>query len=427
MREGVLSVNWLTRSIRPPDDITPNENDPASVPPSTVGPDQLVVPGDPHGVVVESLGEPAFSPPSTIIPSAWSGWPAEWWPPYWGAGGHFRKLTDTAWMCVDLNASVLATMPPYLVKAAPSLSADWLTNPDPEVYSSWEEFAKSLFWDYHLGEAFVIATARYSTGWPARFHVVPPWAVDVELVDGLRTYRIGDQDVTDDVLHLRYRSSVDQARGEGPLDAGAGRMVATEVLARYGVQLASSGGIPSSILTHPEELNAEQAAALQAQWVQARLSRLGEPAVLSGGITWQATQMNAQEMALLDLLRFNESRIAVLLGVPPFLVGLPAGGDPMTYSNVTQVFDFHWRAGLRPKAAAVMAGLSEWLLPRGTRVEVNRDAYIQPEPLQRAQTAQILNSIQDADGNPVLTVEEIRAAERLTNSTPTDVSQGVLR
>jgi hypothetical protein len=85
----------------------------------------------------------------------------------------------------------------------------------------------------------------------------------------------------------------------------------------------------------------------------------------------------------------------------------------MTYSNVTSLFDYHWRSGLRPSATTVMAGLSEWLLPRGTTVEVNKDAYVQPEPLTRAQTAQIYNSIQDKDGNPVLTVQQIQEAERL--------------
>jgi len=102
----------------------------------------------------------------------------------------------------------------------------------------------------------------------------------------------------------------------------------------------------------------------------------------------------------------------VLLGVPPTLVGLPSGGDPMTYKNITALFDYHWRGGLRPKAQAVMGALSGWLLPRGTAVEVNRDAYVQPEPLERAQTAQILNNIRDELGNPVLSVAEIRAAER---------------
>ena len=93
------------------------------------------------------------------------------------------------------------------------------------------------------------------------------------------------------------------------------------------------------------------------------------------------------DMALVELAQLNESRIAVLLGVPPFLVGLPSGGDSMTYSNVTSLFDYHWRAGLRPKAHAVMAALSAWLLPRGTTIEVNRDEYVQPGPYERAQTA----------------------------------------
>jgi hypothetical protein len=100
----------------------------------------------------------------------------------------------------------------------------------------------------------------------------------------------------------------------------------------------------------------------------------------------------------------------------------------MTYSNVTSVFDFHWRAGLRPKAQMLMGALSQFALPRGVRVEVNRDAYIEPEPLQRAQTAQILAGIVDpVTGQQALTVQEIRAAERLDNSAPADVSQGVLR
>jgi HK97 family phage portal protein len=406
-------VGWFSRSIRPPDE-TPNTNDPASVPPATVGPPS-VNPGDPHGVTVDALDAPAASPP-TILPSAWSGWPADWWPPNWG--GVTGRLTDTAWTCVDLNSSLLSTMPPYLVNAAPSLDSGWLTNPDPDLYTSWEEFAKQLFWDYQLGEAFVLATARYTTGWPARFHVVPPWYVDVEMSNGGRVYSIGSVDVTADMLHLRYQSRVDDAHGHGPLEAGAGKLLAGEVLARYAANLASAGGIPSSVLEHPEQLTAAQATQLREQWVQARLGALGEPAVLSGGVTWKPTQLNPKDMALLELLTWNDSRVAVMLGVPPFLVGLPSGGDSMTYSNVNALFDYHWRAGLRPKAEAVMAGMSEWLLPRGTTVEVNKDAYVQPEPLQRAQTAQIYNNIRDEAGNPVMTVEQIQAAERLTNATP---------
>jgi HK97 family phage portal protein len=410
-----MALSWLTRSIRPPDDITPNPNDPADVPPATVGPPEARS-GDPHGLVLGFDPAAPSIPPPTIRPSAWSGWPAEWWTPNWY--GKVGKLTDTAWMCVDLNASILAAMPPYLVGAADTLDSEWLRNPDPDIYSSWEEFAKQLFWDYQLGEAFVLATASYATGWPARFHVVPPWAVNVEMDQGQRRYSIGSVDVTPDILHLRYAGSVDDAHGHGPLEAGAGRLVAAELLGRYATGLVTNGGIPSSIITLADESDEEQAQIIKQQWIDARISTPGAPAVLTGGLDWKPVQLNPAEMALTELAQFNESRIALLLGVPPFLVGLPSGGDPMTYSNITALFLYHWRAGLRPKEAAVMGGLSQWLTPRGTTVELNSDTYIEPEPKTRAETYEIYQRM------GALSIDEIRDLERFRLAT---FSEGIPR
>jgi HK97 family phage portal protein len=419
-------VGLFTRAIRPPDPEIPNGNDPASVPPATVGPPNAR-PGDPHGVTVVDDGAPPAPPLPVIRPSAWSGWPAEWATPYWG--GQVQQLTDTAWACLDKNSSALSSMPPYLVNAAPSLNADWLINPNPDTYTDWQEFARRLFFDFQgVGEVFIHADSYYATGWPARFHIVPPWSVNVEMRNGLRVYSIGDLDVTGDMLHIRYLSSVDDAHGHGPLEAGAGRLVAAQVLAQYATSLAANGGVPPSVLEHPEELTPDQSALLKAQWVQARQSSIGEPAVLSGGLTWKPTQVNPRDMALLELSQFNEARIAVLLGVPPHLVGLPSGGESMTYANVNSLFDYHWRSSLRTLAHSVMLALSGWLLPRGTSVELNRDEYVQPGPYERAQTAQILSAIVDpATGQQALSVAEIRAAERLDNTSPSDVAQGVLK
>jgi len=341
-----------------------------------------------------------------------------------------QNLTDTAWACLDLNSSVLATMPPYLVGASPSLPADWINNPDPEQYPSWWQFIRQLFWDYQLGEAFVLATARYANTYPARFHVVPPWMVTVDMAaGGRRVYRIGSLDVTDDILHVPYQITVGEAHGHGPLEAGAGRLVAATTLARYATTVAAAGGIPNAVLTYPGNLNKTQAQDLQAAWVDARMSAMGLPAVLSGGVTFETLSFSPKDMALLELGQFNESRIAVLLGVPPFLQGLPSGGDSMTYSNVQQLFEYHWRAGLSTKASAVMQALSGWLLPRGTAVELNRDEYVKPGLLERAQAYQALfNLVDPASGERAINVGEIRETERLSNAAPTaTLTEGVLQ
>jgi HK97 family phage portal protein len=399
---------------------SPNDNTPAEGYPGTVGP-PTARPGDPHGV--EWAG-PALRPAMGLPPigvAPWSGWPAEWSTPNWA--GHVSALTDTAWACLDSNSSILSTMPPYLVGAAESLSADWLSNPDPDQYTSWEEFARQLFWDFQAaGEVYVLATARYATGWPARFHVVPPWNVDADIDGtGRRRFVIGNVDVTDDVLQVRYTSRVGDAHGHGPLEVAGPRLVAAQALARYAYNVGASGGTPTSVLTHPSRLSAEQAADLQSQWVTARMSTLGLPAVLSGGVDFKTLSFNPKDVALVELGQWNESRIAVLLGVPPFCVALPSGGDSLTYSNTQQLFDYRWRAGLRPLAQTVMAALSGWALPRGTTVELNRDEYIRPGPVERAQAAEIWIR------SGVLTAEEVRAIERFgAAKAPEPVQLGVL-
>ena len=395
------------RSLRPVDDTDdPNPNPPGVPPASVAKPDY--VPGDPHGL--ELVDEGPGSPRGFLHASPWSGWPEEWNLPL--LGGPVEELVDTAWAALDLNASVFAAMPAYLDGASPNLPRDWLTNPDPEIYNSWADFAHALLWDFLLGEVFVVATARYSgpdgpnTGWPARFHVVPPWMVEV---DRGPVYRIGNLDVPRrDVLHVRYKSTVDDTRGHGPLEVGRARLVAAGVLLRSLTNFVQGGAVPTSILESEEELTAKQAGDLHAQWINARMSRLGLPAIVDGGVKWKATQVDPLQSALAELAGYTEAKISILLGVPPLLLGLPSGGDSLTYRNAEGIYDFHWRGGLRPKVHRLMRALSGFLVPRGTEVEVNRDEYVKPGPFERAQTWAIYLE------HGVVTIEDVQQAERFT-------------
>lgn len=391
--------------------VTPNGNQAADVQPATVGETDWR-PGDPDGIEFEGEPVEARSLPAPMA-SPWSGWPTDWSTPAWG-GGALNKLVDTAWDCIDLNASVLSTMPAYRTQNGRIVGPrPWMSNPDPMVYTSWQEFAKQLFWDFQMGEVFVMAMTRYTdTGLPRTFRVIPPWMMHVQVEDGMRTYRVGGEhgrDVTEDVLHIRYQSSTDpaQPRGVGPLDNAGARMITAGVLQRYVQNMASSGGVPLYWISSDQTLTQADADEMQRDFVEARRRNLGEPAVFGkGGTIGQAQSMSAKDMALLEISQWTESRIAVKLGVPPFLMGLPSGGDSMTYSNVSQLFDFHDRASLRTKAGAVMPALSQWLLPHGQAVELNRDEYSRPDVFTRAQAYEkfILNK--------VMTPEEARRMER---------------
>jgi phage portal protein BeeE len=237
--------------------------------------------------------------------------------------------------------------------------------------------------------------------------------VNVEMGAGRRVYNIGSLDVTGVILHIRYKSTVDSARGVGPLDSGRTRLVAATMLARYASDFAASGAVPKYTLDTDQPLTKVKADELLDQWWASRVGNFGEPfkpAILSSGLKANPLQLSPQQMGLIDLAQYNEARIAVLLGTPPFLLALPSNQD-MTYSNVSQIFDFHDRRYLKTAAVRVMSALSGWALARGQSVELNRDEYSRPSLKERAEAYQILSAIPG-----VLSGAEIRVMERLVDA-----------
>jgi len=381
-----------------PTGVVPNENGPAQV-----------RAGDPDGLTFENFdAAPELRALPFPVSSPWNGYPGGWSTPDWNSSAGLSRLVDAAWACVDLNASVLSSMPVYRLRNGRIIEpTTWMTNPDDLIYTSWHEFAKQLYWDFQVcGEAFILPMAEGSDGYPLRFRVVPPWLINVELRGGRREYKLGSEDVTGEVLHIRYMSTTTDAHGHSPLEAAGARMTAIGLLQRYTANLAETGGVPLYWLGVERRLSQSESRDLLAQWVESRTQHAGQPAIVSGGATLNQTkQMNARDMALLELSQFNESRIAVLLGVPPFLVALPGAGG-LTYSNVSSLFDFHDRSSLRPKANTVMSALGAWALPRGQTIEANRDDYTRPDFNDRCAGYKILVEI------GALSNDEIRAMER---------------
>ena len=394
----------------PPRDNLPNGN----LPVGSVGPDVPAGFGDTH------VNYSIDNPPVQV--QAWQGWPVEWDTPLWN-GATTQRLVSTLGTCIDLNTRELASFPVYGIKGVePTRLPEWSNNPEPEIYSDWVQPCKQIFNTLQsTGETILWATGRAglnNDGAVARWVVLNPDFVNIEWSDDEVEYRLAGQLLDRaDVCHIKYQSYPMNLRGIGPLQWAARNIISAAALEQMGTDLAARSGIPWGVIKHPRHLNSTEATDLQNRWVTAARNRQGAPAILSGGIELQALTINPKDMALLEMRIFDETRIAAALGVPPYLVGLPVDTG-QNYANVQQVFDFHWRATLRPMAHTVASAMSAWLLPRGTRMEFNRDEYVRPNAYERAQTYEILNRIQDANGNPVMTIDEIRMAERFIPNKP---------
>lgn len=362
---------------------------------------------------------------------AWAGWPSNWATPPMGPGWQewsgfgfgrqdpagYAQRVSTVSTCIDLNTSQLASFPLYgvngLTNDTEPLPA-WSENPQPGVYSNWSDFAMALGNElYATGEAFVWATERFATLFPASFIVIPSAQMEIVPDEFGRYQYVHDGDVLRraDVCHIRYQTLAGQLRGVSPLMWLGRHLVSASALERYATNIALHG--VNALLKNPANLNSTQREDAKNNWMMARAGNPAAPAVLSGQWEYEQLTLNPRDMALLDLKQFDEQHIASAFRTPAFLVGVEQPGGSLVYQNVEALTDHHWRVGMRPVAKQIATALSGWLLPRGHRLEFDRDEYIRPGPGERATYYSTMAGITDEAGNSAMTVEEIRLAERL--------------
>jgi HK97 family phage portal protein len=417
----IVIRDYRTRA-RPRDD-TPNSNDPVG----SVGPNVAPGFGDTHVMYPDGQLETSGMMPEVM---AWQGWPTSWDTPLWNGGGYPQKLVSTLWSCIDLNTRELASFPIYGVKGVKVVPLpEWSNNPEPELYSDWTEAAKQMFNTYQgTGEIILWCTGRFRDGLGpggigsvARFVVLNPQMVNIERSDGEIEYRLGNQPLDrNDICHIKYQSWPTNLRGIGPLEWAAKSILSAATLEQMNTDLATRGGIPWAVLKSQRKLNTKESTDLQNAWVNGARSRAGAPAILSGTLELETLTISPREMMMLEQRIFDETRIAAALGVPPYLVGLPQPSG-LTYANAVTLLDFHWRTTLRPAAQAVAMAMSNWLLPRGTRFEFNRDEYNRPDDYTRAQTDHMLFGLVDEKGNRAKTIDEIRMGNRLLPNDPESI------
>ena len=82
--------------------------------------------------------------------------------------------------------------------------------------------------------------------------------------------------------------------------------------------------------------------------------------LLEGGLDWCAMSMSPEDMDFIESKRAAARDIALALGVPPMLIGIP--GDT-THANYAEANRSFWRHTVLPFAARTLKALSGWLGP----------------------------------------------------------------
>ena len=330
---------------------------------------------------------------------------------FWPGNGLLAERTWIANRCIQMNAQQIASMP--LRFEAPNVAADgepaWVSNPDPLYYPNGiSDAIFALVSDlYGWGWALAYITNRYADGYPRSWTVIPArYCEPLWGDDGLREYKIMGGDYLDpaNVIQIdRNPGCTSQFGAHGTSAIMAYAQLAWGLLAAGNQALdVNTGGVPKAVLKVTDEnrkLTAQQAEALQQQWMEKTLSRSGAPPVLPPGLDWESQPWSPKDMALLETQDFNALAIATAFGIPAILLNMSVGGSrgnsSLTYQNPGMLGEMWWRFELRPTAKRIADAFTSQALPSGQWVWFDAQDTFQPLHLEQGVTAGPFASAED--------------------------------
>ncbi len=312
---------------------------------------------------VEPLEGTNISLFNTIIPNWWSenGLSTGSWFPGDAA------LADRVWVanrCQQLNSQQLSGMPIEFHGPEGSEPA-WLTSPDPNWYPNGIGDAIFSLVDqlYGWGFSCQYVTDFYADGFPRTWTVLPSAAVNIQLVNGRRQYKLGDE-----ILDPARVVQIDRNPSTGLHGCSALRayaQTAWSLLAAGNQSMnVSQGGIPQTVLKSERKLTKEQAEAIQTQWMDATSRRNGAPPVLPPELGFEALSFNPSDLALLETQEWNARILATAYGVPAVILNMSLQGG-LTYQNPMALMQMWWLTELRTVAKRIGDAFSQQMLPRG--------------------------------------------------------------
>ena len=206
-----------------------------------------------------------------------------------------------------------------------------------------------------------------SDGWPEAFEYA---------IDGRRLLLGGEvMPGVNRILHVKLFHPANDHYGLSPIEPAATAIDLHNTASRWNKALLDNSARPSGALVYTAggQLTGEQFKRLKAELETSfQGSRnAGRPMLLEGGLDWKAMSLSPRDMDFIEARHAAAREIALALGVPPMLLGIP--GDN-TYTNYQEANRTFWRQTVLPLVNRAAKSLSAWLGPAwGGQLELKPD------------------------------------------------------
>ncbi len=165
------------------------------------------------------------------------------------------------------------------------------------------------------------------------------------------------------ILHMRLFNPIDDHYGMSPIEAAAVAIDIHNQASRWNKALLDNAARPSGALVYAARegrLTTEQFERLKAELQEGfqGAKNAGRPLLLEGGLDWKPLSLSPKDMDFIEAKHAAAREIALALGVPPMLLGIP--GDN-TFSNYQEANRNFWRNTVVPLMTRGLHSLSDWL------------------------------------------------------------------
>lgn len=168
------------------------------------------------------------------------------------------------------------------------------------------------------------------------------------------------------IFHMRLLHPASDVMGFSPLEAAAQAIDIHNAGGRWTKALLDNSARPSGALIYKGadsgQMTGEQFDRVKSELEDAYTGarHAGRPMVLEGGLDWRSMSMTPADMDFLEARREAAREIALALGVPPMLLGIPGDNTYANYKEANQAF---WRQTIIPLVTKTARGLESWLRP----------------------------------------------------------------